>query len=139
MNNEKELNNQEAEQQKETDKKEDNTDLKKRFRTVLTVAEVVSVCVVYVLVLYVLIFAERAFAMWDNTTDIIFSSIIRVLGLVFLPIILMSYLRAKTKQSKHRWPIGIIYGIIILVCVWLCRYVGIPDMSYVFEYGKLFQ
>ena len=139
MNSDKELNNEKAQQFSDNDKKEKKADNKKSFRTVLTVAEVVSVCIVYVLVLYFLISAERAFAMWDNTTDIIFSFIIRALGLVFLPIMLILYLNTKIKQRKNRWLIGIIYGIIILVCVWLCRYVGIPDMSYVFEYGKLFQ
>ena len=80
----------------------EKTDFKK-FLIFEMVAEAVSVCIVYVVVLYFLISEERAFAMWNNTTDIIFSSILRVLGLAILPIMLILYLSTKIKQRKNRW------------------------------------
>ena len=73
MNSDKELYNEESDwPPKNDDKRVKKAALKKVLRTILTVAEIVSVCIVYVLVLYFLISTEMAFAMWDNTTDIIF-------------------------------------------------------------------
>ena len=73
MNSDKELYNEESDWPPKNDgKRVKKAALKKVLRTILTVAEIVSVCIVYVLVLYFLISTEMAFAMWDNTTDIIF-------------------------------------------------------------------
>ena len=73
MNSDKELYNEKSDWSPKNDgKRVKKAALKKVLRTILTVAEIVSVCIVYVLVLYFLISTEMAFAMWDNTTDIIF-------------------------------------------------------------------
>ena len=137
MNSDKEQRNEEVGLLSDNEKKEKKTDSKKIFRTVLTVAEVVFVCIVYVLIFYFLAAAETAFASRDSTMDKICSSILACLVITILPAMLLFYLNTKIR-SRFFWS-GLIICLLYFVWRWVVIYVGVPDMSYVFEYGKLFQ
>lgn len=137
MNSDKELYNGKAQQLSDNDKKEKKADNKKSFRTVLTVAEVVFVSIVYVLVCYFLAAAQTAFLSRDSTMDKICISILACLVTIILPAMLYFYLNTRIR-SRFFSPLLYI-ALLYLVFRGIIIYVGIPDMSYVFEYGKLFQ
>ena len=137
MNSDKEQRNEEVGLLSDNDKKEKKNDPKKIFRNLLKVAEVVFVCIVYLLVFYFLLAAETAFASRDSTMDKICSSILACLGIIILPAMLLKYLENKIR-NRFFWP-GLIICLLYFVWRWIVIYVGIPNMSYVFEYGKLFQ
>ena len=141
MNSDKEQYNEEVGRLSNNDK--DEKDKKKKInpqkisRTVLTVAEVIFVSIVFVLVFYFLAAAETAFLSRESTMDKICLSILACLITIILPAMLYFYLNTKIR-SRFFSPLFYI-ALLYLVSGWIVIYVGVPDMSYVFEYGKLFQ
>lgn len=141
MNSDKEQYNEEVGRLSNNDK--DEKDKKKKInpqkisRTVLTVAEVIFVSIVFVLVFYFLAAAETAFLSRESTMDKICLSILACLITIILPAMLYFYLNTKIR-SRFFSPLFYI-ALLYLVSGWIVIYVGVPDMSYVFVYGKLFQ
>ncbi len=139
MNSDKEQYNEEVGLLSDNDKKEKKkkTDPKKISRTVLTVAEVVFVSIVYVLVWYFLAAAQTAFLSRDSTMDKICISILTCLVTIILPVMLYFYLNTRIRS---RFFLPLLYIVLLhLVLKGIIIYVGIPNMSYEFIYGKLFQ
>lgn len=143
MNSDKKQHNEEVEllsnnyKDKKEKEKEKKTDPKKIFRTVLTVAEVVFVSIVYVLVGYFLSAAQTAFLSRDSTMDKICVAILACLVTIILPAMLYFYLNTRIR-SRFFSPLLHI-ALLYLVLKGIIIYVGLPNMSYEFIYGKLFQ
>ena len=141
MNSDKKQHNEEVELLSNNDKdekeKKKKTDPKKISRTVLTVAEVVFVSIVYVLVWYFLAAAQTAFLSRDSTMDKICVAILACFVTIILPAMLYFYLKTRIRS---RFFSPLLYIVLLhLVLKGIIIYVGVPNMSYEFIYGKLFQ